>query len=59
MKESIMRQKFGEHIVMQKKGAAVVIHRTVRDDKGKIVDIKFQFVDRDIFNDSYEKYVSE
>lgn len=42
-----------------KKDAAVVIHRKVRDDEGKIADIRFQFVDKDIFDDSYEKYVPE
>lgn len=42
-----------------KKDAAVVIHRMVWDEQGEIADIGFQFIDRDIFEISYEKCVSK
>ncbi len=41
------------------KDAAVVMHCMNRNKKGRITGSGFQFVERDIFESSYEKYVSK
>lgn len=42
-----------------RRDAAIVMHRIDHNDEGKITDIGFQFVERDIFENSYEKYVNQ